>query len=472
MSTSAPVAPSARLPRADAGLSRARRNAGLSAVLLGLPLLTAVLVQVRDDVATASSLLIYLLAVVGVAVLGGIAPAVLAALACFGLANWFLTPPYGTLLVASRDSAIELVVFGVVAVAVSLTVEAGARRRAAGVRSRLEAELLSRLTRIPASRMLPEDVLGEVRTLFGLSSVALAELVDGTWQDTVRVGSEGGSTPGVQVPAGPRLRLTGDGPAPRAEDRHLLSTLAQAAGRALEGQRLAEEAARVRELEAVARLRAALLAAVGHELRSPLAGVKVAVSGLRQDDVAWTATERDELLATIEESTDRLSDLINNILDLSRLRAGSVAVTLESVRLDEVVATAMIGLDAATRVRDLVADDVPAVWADRGLLERVVANLVDNAVRFSPAARSVAITADHDGAHVRLRVEDHGPGVPPERWQRMFVPFQRLDDRSPDNLGLGLAIARGFAEAMGASVQPSATPGGGLTMSVVLPVAR
>src|SRR5215213_5970586 len=140
MSTSARVAPSGRLPRAEAGLGRARRNAGFAAVLIGLPLVTAVLVEVRDEVATASGLLVYLLAVVGVAVLGGVAPAVLAALASFGLANWFLTPPYGTLLVASRDAAVELVVFGLVAVAVSLTVEAGARRRAAGVRSRLEAE--------------------------------------------------------------------------------------------------------------------------------------------------------------------------------------------------------------------------------------------------------------------------------------------------------------------------------------------
>jgi K+-sensing histidine kinase KdpD len=472
MSTSAGAARSGQLPRAAAGLSRVRRRAGFAAVLLGLPLVTAVLVEVRDELATASGLLLYLLAVVGVAVLGGVGPAVLAALASFGLANWFLTPPYGSLLVASRDAAVELVVFGLVAVADSLTVEAGARRRAAGVRSALEADLLSRFTRVPAARMLPEDVLTEVRDLFGLTSVALVEEAGGDRRELVRVGLGPDRPAAVRVPAGPALELVGDGPPPPAEDRRLLATLAQAAGRALEGQRLAEEAARVRELEAVDRLRSALLAAVGHELRTPLAGVKVAVSGLRQGDVAWTATERGELLATIEESTDRLAELISNILDLSRLQAGSLPVALEPVHLEEIVATALIGVGGKRRVRDLVADDVPPVLADAGLLERVVANLIDNAVRFSPSGSDVEVIARDDGTAVRLEVADHGPGVPPDRWERMFVPFQRLDDRSPEGLGLGLAIARGFVEAMGADLEPSATPGGGLTMTVVLPVAR
>jgi K+-sensing histidine kinase KdpD len=362
-------------------------------------------------------------------------------------------------------------VFGLVAVAVSLTVEVGARRRVSAVRSGLEADVLARVTRVPAARMLPEDVLAEVRDLFAMTSVALVDSADGGDRDVVRVGDASGEAPVIRVAAGEALQLVGVGPEPFPEDRRLLATLAQAAARALESRQLADEAARARELEAVDRLRSALLAAVGHELRTPLAGAKAAVSSLRQDDVDWTPVERSELLATIEESTDRLTDLITNVLDLSRLQTGSLSVAVEPVRLDGSVAAALIGLSGVERVVDLVPDEGPPVLADAGLLDRVIANVVDNALRFSAPAGLVELTATYDGADVRLSVADHGPGVPPDRWLRMFVPFQRLDDRSPDGLGLGLAIARGFTEAMHGTLEPSPTPGGGLTMTLTLPVA-
>ncbi|WP_235929665.1 sensor histidine kinase, partial [Cellulomonas citrea] len=213
------------------------------------------------------------------------------------------------------------------------------------------------------------------------------------------------------------------------------------------------------------KVRTGLLAAVGHDLRSPLAAIKAAVSSLRADDVQWEPDEQAELLAAIEDGADRLSALVANLLDLSRLQAGSMPVLVQTVGVDEVVARALLH---QPDVDVVLRDDLPLVLADPGLLERVVANLVDNARRYTTSGR-VQVAAAAGPTAVRLTVTDHGPGVPPQEWERMFVPFQRLDDRSTTTgLGLGLAIAAGFTEAMGATLTPSTTPGGGLTMTVEL----
>ena len=233
----------------------------------------------------------------------------------------------------------------------------------------------------------------------------------------------------------------------------------------------ARRQAAAQELDEVDRLRAALLAAVGHDLRTPLAEIKAAVTTLQLPEPHLTGEDRAELLASIEHSSDWLSDLIANLLDLSRLQAGALSMDLQPVALDEVVARALIDRRFAD-VANEVADDLPMAYADAGLLERVVANLVDNAHRHSPAQSPVEVSARVAPADVQVAIVDHGPGVREEDWDRIFVPFQRLDDRSTDiSVGLGLAIARGFTDAMGGSLVPSRSPGGGLTMTVTLPRA-
>ncbi len=233
--------------------------------------------------------------------------------------------------------------------------------------------------------------------------------------------------------------------------------------------RLAGEAARAAQLAEVDRLRTAILAAVGHDLRTPLAGIKAAASSLRAPDVAFSAADADELLETIEQSTDRLADLLENLLAMSRLQAGVLSVQARPVALDEVVARALLPTAAPVDVE--VSDDLPLVRADPGLLERVVANLVSNALTAS-AGKAVTVLGRPAPSTVDLLVIDHGAGVAPADRERIFAPFQRLDDRTADGgLGLGLAIARGFAEAMGGRVTPGDTPGGGLTMTVSLPRA-
>jgi K+-sensing histidine kinase KdpD len=462
------------LPLPASGLSSTRRWAGLGVVVVGLPVVTQVLLELRAQLALGSVLLLYLLAVVLVAVIGGVIPAVVAAIVSFLLANYFFTPPFHTLVVEQRDSVVALVVFVLVALTVSVTVDLAARRRVAAVRSRMEAELLAQLAAEPVSDRSLGAVLGQVRDTFGMTSVAL--LVRQGEEDHIGaiIGPPLQGGPRITATAGPGLRLVAEGPALFAEDRGLLNRLAAAAARAWDGQQLVGEAAQARGLAEVDRLRTALLAAVGHDLRTPLAGIKAAVSSLRQQDMTWTAAEESELFATIEESADRLDDLITNLLAMSRLQAGALSVHNLPTALDEVVARALIDAHAGGVQVD-VADDLPRVLVDPGLLERVVANLVLNACQHSPPGTPVQVTAGvgtTSDSTIVLRVIDTGPGIAAKDRDRMFAPFQRLDDRtSGAGVGLGLALARGFTEAMGGTITPSDTPGGGLTMTVSLPVA-
>ncbi|HKT02245.1 MAG TPA: ATP-binding protein, partial [Rugosimonospora sp.] len=239
--------------------------------------------------------------------------------------------------------------------------------------------------------------------------------------------------------------------------------------RTLEAQRLAHSAARAEQLAEIDRVRTAILAAVGHDLRTPLASIKASASSLRTVDVAFSPEDSDELLATIEESTDQLSDLVENLLAMSRLQAGVLSVQSRPVALDEVVARALLHTPGGDRVEVAVPDDLPLVRADPGLLERVVANLVNNALQAAPGP--VTVHAATEGPWGRLTIIDHGTGIPVAERERVFEPFQRLDDRTAEGrIGLGLAIARGFTEAMGGTVTPRDTPGGGLTMTVTLPL--
>jgi len=200
------------------------------------------------------------------------------------------------------------------------------------------------------------------------------------------------------------------------------------------------------------------------------------VSSLRQDDVDWTATERAELLATIEAGADRLQGLVGNLLDASRLEAGAVSTSLERVRLEELVGRALLSLGSLQRVVLDIPEDLPDVIADVGLAERVLANVLENALRHGGPGE-VTVRGRRADDQLACDVIDHGPGVPPDMWDALFVPFATgpaaggLGDRGPGSLGLGLAVARGFAEAMHAGLTPLATPGGGLTMRLTLPLA-
>jgi two-component system sensor histidine kinase KdpD len=225
-------------------------------------------------------------------------------------------------------------------------------------------------------------------------------------------------------------------------------------------------------VEAGDRLRTALLAAVSHDLRTPLASIKAAVSTLETPGIRLSDTDRRDLLAAIEHSTDSLRSIVDNLLDMSRLQAGALSLDLQDVGLDDVLSRAVGSVVDPAEVDIDVPPGLPDVTVDLGLLDRVVANLVQNAVRHSPAGSRTRLVAAAHGDRVHLRVVDHGPGVPDTLKPKLFEPFQRLDDRHTAlGVGLGLAVAKGLTEAQGGVLRAEDTPGGGLTMVVDLPSA-
>jgi two-component system sensor histidine kinase KdpD len=268
--------------------------------------------------------------------------------------------------------------------------------------------------------------------------------------------------------------LVGRGPALFAADQRVLGAFAAAVETAFEGRRLSEQAREARTLADVDRQRTALLAAVGHDLRTPLAGIKAAVSSLRQSDVEWSPEEQAGLLAAIERSADRLDSVVANLLDASRLQAGAVVTDARPVALDEVIGAALLALGPGhERVQVDVPEDLPLVQADPGLLERVLANVLDNGLRHGGDDTTIEVIATAGSTSAKLMVVDHGPGVPAEQRERLFTPFQRLDDRSTaTGVGLGLAVARGFTDAMGGAIAAEGSPGGGLTVRLRLPLAQ
>jgi two-component system, OmpR family, sensor histidine kinase KdpD len=223
---------------------------------------------------------------------------------------------------------------------------------------------------------------------------------------------------------------------------------------------------------AVDRARTALLHAVSHDLRTPLATIKAMASGLLDRSVPWQPEHVQEAHEVIDQEADRLNQLIGNLLDASRLETGTLAVAIEPTRVPEVIEAALRSLSGGSGPVEVHAEaELPEVLADHSLLERAVANVVDNARRYSPADSPITISADEIGDDVHLCVADRGPGIPPERRESVTAPFQRLDDRSGIGVGLGLSIVEGFVRAMGGRLLLDDTPGGGLTVTIVLRVA-
>jgi two-component system sensor histidine kinase KdpD len=457
------------LAKAAYAVGARRALSGVLVAVVGLPLLTLLLALARHHLSLTDDLLIYLVAVVGLAVIGGFWPAVLGAAAASLLLNWYFTPPLHTFTIDKPDNLLALLLFVTVAMLVSSVVHLAASRAGQAARSREEARLLLTLAQtVLGGADTPAAVLDHlVATLGGRAE--LLEFVSGRWVRIAASGSapDGAATTRVNVRTDLTLEVAGQ-PDPIASG--LLAGFAAQAAAALDRERLRTQAAQAEALAEGNRMRTALLAAVSHDLRTPLASIKASVSSLRQTDVAWSESDEEALLATIEQNADRLDGLIGNLLDMSRLHTGSLQPFLRPITIDEVAPIALRGLDAPANVRFEVPDEMPLILADPGLLERVLANLFSNALYHSPAARPPALQAHRQDDTVVLEVIDHGPGVPDGLKTEIFEPFRRFDDRKV-GVGLGLAVAKGFTEAMGGAIVAADTPGGGLTVRITLPVA-
>ena len=418
---------------------------------------------------------LFFVGVLIVALLGGVAPAALSAVLSGLLLNYFLVDPRHTFTIADPDSAVTIGVLLAVALAVAALVDSAAGRAREARRASQEAELLALFAGSVLRGADVNTLLERVRETYAQRAVSL--LRDGPGGATI-VG-QAGTDPALQIDTADTAIEVGDdqfwmllaGRKLAARDRRVLSAVARQAAGLVQQQELTEEAGKAEALARADELRRSLLSAVSHDLRTPLAGAKAAVSSLRSDDVAFSPADTAELLATVEESIDQLTSLVGNLLDSSRLAAGVVRPELRRVYLEETVQRALLGITGfgrtgLDRVKVEVGDAV--VLADGGLLERVLANLIDNALRYALDG-PVRVTAGRVGDRVLIAVVDEGPGIPRGAEEQLFEPFQRLGDHDTSTgVGLGLSVARGFVEAMGGTVTATDTPGGGLTVEIDL----
>jgi two-component system sensor histidine kinase KdpD len=414
-----------------------------------------------------------------VALLGGVAPAAVSAVLSGLLLNYFLIEPRYTLDIARPDNAITSVVLLAVAVAVAVLVDNATKRTREARRASQEAELLALFSGSVLRGADLDTLLERVRETYAQQAVSLMRA-------NVGVVACVGDNPCVDVDSADTAIEVGDdefwllmaGRKLAARDRRALSAVAAQAAGLVKQRELTEEAGRAEAIAKADDLRRSLLSAVSHDLRTPLAAAKAAVSSLRSDDVDFSAEDTSELLATIEESIDQLTALVGNLLDSSRLAAGVLKPELRRVYLEETVQRALLGISKGVtgfrrqgldRVKVDVADTV--AMADGGLLERVLANLIDNALRYAGVS-PIRVTAGQVGDRVLIAVVDEGPGIPRGTESQVFAPFQRLGDQNNSvGVGLGLSVARGFVEAMGGTISATDTPGGGLTVEIDLAAA-
>lgn len=453
--------------------------AWLAAVLVPAAICALIVGGLDGVLNVAGDSALFFVGVLLVALLGGIAPAVLSAVLSGLLLNYFLTEPRHSLRIADPDTAVTLVVMLVMAVAVAALVDnAAARQRQARHASR-EAELLrSFADSVLRGADLP-TLLERIRTTYSQRAVSLLRVQEGAESLVAAVGESPCCTvqsADIAIAAGDGefwLGMAGSGI--READRRVLTVVAGQAAGLVRQRELTDEAGKAQAIEKADELRRSLLTAVGHDLRTPLAGAKAAVSSLRADDVGFSEQDTAELLATVEESVDQLTALVDNLLDSSRLAAGAVRPDLRRTYLDDAVQAALLSISrGATGFGppglDRVSVEVGDITAmsDPGLLERVLANVIDNALRHGGAG-GVRITAERIADHVRIAVVDRGPGIPRGAEGRLFEPFQRLGDRdNRTGVGLGLTVARGFVEAMGGTISAGDTAGGGLTVVIDL----
>ena len=475
------------LPRYRGGITRKRQIAGWVLAIVLAPLATLALAADRSGINLTSDVLGFLVAVIAVALVGGFLPAVAEAIVGSLLLNYYFTPPIHYWTIAEANNALALAVFVAVGLVVSWVVDTTARRTKQAARANAESELLvTTAGSILRGQGALDSLLEQAREAFSMRSASLLERRDqpagsnrGPGTDWTVIACSGDAPvqrpddADVDVPVSDTLTLALAGRHLPASDRRVLGAFAAYAAVALEQQRLAAAAEAAKPIAAADKMRTALLTAVSHDLRTPLASAKAAVTSLRSPDIHWDAADTEELLATADESLDRLTRLVGNLLDMSRLQAGALSLFPRSAGLDEIVAMALDDLGPAGRnITVEIPDGLPAVRADPAILERVVVNLTENALRYSPAGKPPLLSASALGDQVELRVVDRGPGIPEQDRDRMFVPFQRLGDTdNTTGVGLGLALSRGLTEAMGGTLTAEDTPGGGLTMTVSLPAA-
>jgi len=455
--------------RAGSRLSGRRQIYGHLLGALGPFALAGLLLVTPDLHGLPTESMLFMALVVATSITGGLRPAIVASFVSGFALNYFFTPPLRTFAIASSENAFALALFVVVAIAVSSVVDLAARRTAQAEKASAEADALSVLSHSLLHAGDFTTLLANACELFGMRGAAIIG-ADGETRVASGDRIETLSAADVVMPVDDETSLALVGRSLPAADQRLLKAYAAHASVLGERRRAAAESSQRRLLAETDRTRTALLAAVSHDLRSPLSAVKAAVSSLRSTEIEWSPEDEQALLETVEEGADRLDDLIANLLDMSRIQMGAVKAHVDEVEVEAAIVAASTSLVGRERVDISVADDAAVVAADAGLLERVLANVIGNALVHALSDTQIRVVATARDGRVVVRVVDTGPGVPVDQRGGLFEPFQRLGDvPRGEGVGLGLAVARGLTESMGGTLIAEDTPGGGLTMVLDLP---
>lgn len=446
--------------------------------LVGTPLAGIALVPSEDAMGFGGAPLVMLLGPVLAALLGGMGPALTASVTAFvALDILFVTPSF-SLRIADAADLVTLLLFIVVSALVSVLVDRLIRRNSEYARERSEAEALAVLANSTAilDAGALDRLVGELQSTLDLDAVAVLSPAESGWRVEASAGEPLPGSPddgsyAAELAGGATLVVVG--PALASEDRRLLSAFVAQVRIAQAALALKADATRAEALAEANDLRDALLAAVSHDLRAPLANIKAAATSLTSAEVNWTPEEVESFAVTIDAEADRLNVLVANLLDMSRLQAGMLGVQIAPAPVAEVVYSALASLSGDTSNVEVDApDSLPLVSTDPALLERVLANLIRNALDWAPEGTQVRVEAAQLDDHVVLRVIDRGAGIARENRDAVFRPFQRLGDggqAATQGIGLGLAVARGFCDAIGAEIDLDDTPGGGTTATVRVP---
>jgi two-component system, OmpR family, sensor histidine kinase KdpD len=409
---------------------------------------------------------LYVVAVLSVAIAWGTGLAAAVAVASMLAFNWFFLPPTHTFQLRDGANWLALVVYLVIAFAVSALAARARSRREDAEQRRAEAHALAEAALdLLRGRTLDEE-LGHLASLaadvfgIGAARLALGEQLPGPGEQAlpVEAGLRWVATlfvdEGVTVDDAVRERF--------------LPSLAALLAVVAERSHLEAEALEAEALRRSDALKTALLRAVSHDLRSPLTAILASADALASPGLVLEESDRRGLAEGIHDEATRLDRVVEQLLDLSRLEAGEAEPHRELWHVDELVGQALTGLGAgAARVRLEIASEEPPVEVDAAQVERVLANLLENALRYSPSDSGVIVRAEHGATELRLHVVDRGPGLPSEERDALFKPFRR--GGSGRGSGLGLAIARGFAEANGGRLWAQDDPGGGhLVLSLPL----
>ena len=437
-----------------------------------MPILTVVMTAIRSSLSPSTVFLVYLLAVLALATWAGAAVGVGAAIVASGLENFYFVKPLHTLVIARPDDAVAIVAFLVFAVAASVLVNRFKWRTHEAERARAETEVLARAAASAATShqdLLP--LLDTLRTVFAASSVAVQVRRNVEWTTDVLSGDPLAVAEATTYFAiDEEHRLVVEGATLDALDQELVGVFASRVSAGLRSQEISRDADELEALAETEALRHALLSTITARVRRPLEEVQANIATLLDPEGPSSAQERELLLRDVESTLHRLSRVVTNVLDASRLEAGEIVLHPMPVAIDILVNDALATVDRRGRtIRVELPDDLPGLIIDAELVERVIANVVANACRFGPPEEPVIFKAGVVGDLIELLVIDQGPGMTAQQREIILAPFGRLRAEQ-FSAGLNLAVASGFIQLLGGRLHFEDTPGGGLTVAVELPL--